>query len=1184
MPVNNPLLVPIEVEAYVVNNAVLANKEVNIQRWQFNYPFLNKFTTPQPKAFTGTNDLPGTGVILHWTLPDILRNGVQDADGSVHFPLVPNRWLVVRYSGPAAARTAVAWVVQSDALGDDDPVSGGAPFLDPHSTDIQPTSVGKVVALTNWKEPEPPSLFLKAIAPGNNMFASFQPYCWNVFSLFDPLTNVAAQDTLSYLVAGWYSKASDDITGSWEKDGTFAGFLDKTFWELAKPSIDTATNAIYHSMMWDVKWDINAAAPSNAPKGKEVKVAIGNTTTEALTALIKAQAPASIDADLLEALQYDLLPAYDMSDWEFELKQHIEASWFGSHDGGDAWEINNKPIDPQQGNPPPPLSPIERAAEETWLGSLNRLQAQYDMALRSLPAMQWELYQVWWKYRNAQANGLTSPYPVGTSQAQFEAALDPNNEQGLLYQVNNLKNNIRQLRAAIDSFVERHKTILPVTRELKQFARRPFNWAYDPVLLMHGLKNDATLTPVARLKCRFMSQLVTAFQYNGSPISLAQVTGVIPAVENLQAVPMQLSGLIGEFFLLDPGNATMIAMAALSTSDPAIIAGVAAAMNGGRNVTADSICPDLDLDPWLQPWSPLVMLWDIVFYPIPHDNGVAPLWEFDGNEYTWNGNGFDSRAPVRELQSMIFLTPKASFNFKAQIAKFIKENADNADMKELEKFMGEVDHWDFLSQSLAGLTALFNLRNTDPNVSASLDARKFFGNMTLADLVGGSATYAPIPGDPFADNAVASATSGFQQWRAGQFLIRRLSVVDAFGQTCEVVNSQTEKIFVPILSPSLQPQVPVISQQSARLVQLCPRILQPGRLNLDFVGAGTNNGLAIDDDANPIIAFLLHNYLDESIACYDSDGLILGSVWIITNDAQVQEVNWFAAPDSPIRVIDDMIGNVRYPALNDLGLMLQAMKRLGPAAFNSMLETMDKANLTIDGTLTTADTGMLLLAGQPLAMAKLQVQFELEGPVITDPSWPYTFTPEPNPVTGWEFTVRLGETGQRSDGLVGYFSVEGYEVFYTPNLPDQLPDPQYIKSVGRGDSIKLPFDPGSVAYLTVLMDPRATVHATTGILPVASIGIPQDYINHAFARIDLTFEIGPLLTDMITPEVLKVGDRPSIVMPQPALKNGTWSWQQFNGSGWDDFEIKPVQSTAQFSNVSPIIRQGLLRLTGAVKI
>lgn len=1193
MSMNNPLFVPVEVNAFVVNQNTLANKGANIQRWQYAYAFLNTYNSPMPKPFTGTNNFPGTGIALHWELPRILREGWQGPTGGMQFPLVPNRWLVVRYSGPVASRSAVAWVVQSDALGNSTPVTGGAPYIQPNQSTVQPTWVGQVVGLSNWSEPNPPELFLTAVAPGNNMFASFQPFCQSVFSLFDPLTGVAAEDTLSYLVAGWYSDPTKDILAEWQIDGgTFAGFLEQAGWVLAAPSSDTSDWGIYSGLVWGIDWDLNGPAQNNTPAPGDVQLTVGNTTVDALTALIQQQAQGNpdIDPELLEALQYGLLPIYDQPDALFELQQQIEQSWFGSRTGGYEWQIVYAPVNASAGDPALPVSPEELAYEEIWLAALNTQQQVFDQAVLTLVDLQWQLYQVWWKYGNAQMNGLTNPYPQGTSQAQFQAALNSSDPNSLISLVYAQQQTIASLAAAIPNGAtqaELQAAIvnyaagknLPASRELKQISLRPFQKAYDPTVLMHGLKAEDQLIPSAPLVCRFQSQLVTGFAYSGGTILLSQVVSAVPTPANMASVPAQMVNLLQEFFLLDPINATMIAQAALGSSDPAVIQAIAA---GIENHAGDiGVAPDIDLNQWQQPWAPLVLLWDVVWYPIPHDNGGAPLWTFDGNDYIWNGSGFDPTAPTWEYQGLMFLTPQASFNFRAQIEKFLEENPDFPGVEKLYEFIEQIDGWDFLSQSLFGLSQMMALRDPTPNVSPSYNTQTYFSGISFNSLVGSSANYVPQPGLPQPQPFQPWPPSGFQNWKAGQFLIRRLFVVDRFGQTCEVVTSETQAGFAPVLAPSVAPQVPVIPQEAGRFVQLPPRLLQPSRLNFDFVSCiddqkvlGTNPGV------NPICGWLLHNFLDESIVAYDNIGIALGAIWIITNDSNIQQVHWQAAPDSPYATIADLLNT---PDLVQLGMMLEEIQTLGPSAFTSLLLTVDQATWNIGGGETTTDLGLTLLAGRPVALLRARLQFEMQGATLTDPSWRFTFAPDANSVTTWPFNIRLGEAGQQQDGLIGYFVGTNYATLYAPNPPVNNPNPEYVVPVETGASLSLSFASTTPNYLTLLVDPRSVVHAATGILPVVTIAVPQQFVNEALAQMQVSFTIGPLLSDLVTAEDAGPEDPPSVVMPRPSLKNGTWAWRQYDGSNWSSpMSIVPTVPTAQFSNVNPVVREGVLQLTGAL--
>jgi len=1198
MAINNPLFVPVLVDALMVNQHVLSNKGTNVERWKYMYGLLPGFNTPAPAPFNYNANLPGTGTILHWELPSIIRNGSQDEFGAVKYPLVPNRWLVIRYNGPANARTAVAWVVQSDAIGNSDPVTGGAPYIQPNSATLQPTYVGQVVSLSNWTEPNPPELFLTAVAPGNTTFASFQPYCQNVFSIYDPLAGIPSQDILSYLIAGWYSNEGDDIVGSWQTGkGSFKEFLYKAGWEIANnTSKDSSTWAIYHSMTWGLQWDLNGPAPTNAPQPANLNISLGNTTVDALTTLIRAQAQAAgkgstIDPDLLEALQYGLLPHYDQPDTAYELKEAIEKSWFSSLTGGYSWEIVDVPVDPSDDDPPPPISREERSIEEAWLAELNQVQETYDQNVEILAQLQWNLYQTWWKYNYFLMNPQAQ-YPSGTSQAQFQNALDPTLSGSLVSQVNTLMLQIQnagasgqvpvgatqaELQTAIDNYAASKK--LPATRQLKQLAKRPFTKAYDPVILIHGLGVDKGLTPYKPLVCRFLSDLVTGFNYDKSTITLAQVQTAIPVPANISAVPSQMVNLMQEFFLLDPANATMIAQAALGTTDPTVIRNIAEAMLGGKNVVG--VAPDLDLDTWKQPWAPLVMLWDIVWYPIPHDNNSNVLWTFDGNDYSWDGNNLPTPVESWEYTGSIFMTPQASFNFREQVEKYIQDNPDAVNVKELNDFITQIDGWDFLSQSLAGLSQSMTLRDPHPNMSASFDPTVYYPGTMLSTLVGNSGTYVPIPGLQQPPPFQGFPPSGFQNWRAGQFYIKQLVIADRFGQLCEIVTNQTQTQLAPYLPESLTPQFPVIPNQPYRFVQLPPRILQPARLDLDFVSCSSDDFIVgLDPGINPVCAWLLHNYLDESIVTYDNSGVILGAVWVITNDTGQQVVNWVPAPGSAYATIPDLLTN---PDLRKLGQMLLSVQQLGPAAFQSLIKTIDEAVWTIDSGETTSDQGLILLAGKPVALVRMRVRFEMQGAAITDPGWRFTFAPQPNPVAGYDFNIRMGEAGRRMDGLIGYFIGTNYNQLYTPHVPDHVPDPNYILDVGIGSSLRASFMESAAVFLSVLMDPRAAVHATTGILPVISIGIPTSFVGGAFANMEVTFTVGPLLTDAVQPRAGDADNRTAYTMPRPSVKNGTWSWQQADQGAWKEYGIAPINAQANFSNVNPVIREGLLRLTGAIR-
>ncbi len=100
---SNTLFVPIDIHAMVVNDEVRLGQ--NFQRWEMKYKNLEWYSSPMPAAFNSNatdwnTDASANGIYLHWTLPYALRTGAQqNATGVTDYPLVPNRWLVVRYHG-----------------------------------------------------------------------------------------------------------------------------------------------------------------------------------------------------------------------------------------------------------------------------------------------------------------------------------------------------------------------------------------------------------------------------------------------------------------------------------------------------------------------------------------------------------------------------------------------------------------------------------------------------------------------------------------------------------------------------------------------------------------------------------------------------------------------------------------------------------------------------------------------------------------------------------------------------------------------------------------------------------------------------------------------------------------------------------------------------------------------------
>ena len=226
-----PLLVPVQVEALVVNN-----NDRRTTTWSVSartYSGSDRLLPIDPPPFATGNDQPRTGVTLHWLLPDALTvarwHDVAAGATELRAPHVPDRWLVVRTgrlrdgepaSAPLPAR---AWVVESDHAGPDGtnpfPVKGGA--ID---------HLGRSTPLDDWPEKAGPAsqraVRLTALGPvttdadGQDEVHDLDPaYAAsvadidNVLSFHDDLVDVIDRGSgadpaavLSYAVIGWYAE------------------------------------------------------------------------------------------------------------------------------------------------------------------------------------------------------------------------------------------------------------------------------------------------------------------------------------------------------------------------------------------------------------------------------------------------------------------------------------------------------------------------------------------------------------------------------------------------------------------------------------------------------------------------------------------------------------------------------------------------------------------------------------------------------------------------------------------------------------------------------------------------------------------------------------------------------------------------------------------------------------------
>jgi hypothetical protein len=170
------------------------------------------------------------------------------------------------------------------------------------------------------------------------------------------------------------------------------------------------------------------------------------------------------------------------------------------------------------------------------------------------------------------------------------------------------------------------------------------------------------------------------------------------------------------------------------------------------------------------------------------------------------------------------------------------------------------------------------------------------------------------------------------------------------------------------------------------------------------------------------------------------------------------------------------------------------------------------------------------------------------------------------------FPIRIGEYKQLNDGLAGYWIEEDGkfkdDIFYAPQSGRSGITESRIKVHRKNEPLNIYQTISSAPHkLTLLLDPRGAVHATSGILPAKAIRIPADQFVEALRNIEVMFLSAPVLTD-----------RGKINLPIPDEPGYAWSWcEKENGVWANTTQIGRITTEA---NTAPQeLREGWLKLT-----
>ncbi|NTU53917.1 MAG: hypothetical protein HGA97_09525 [Chlorobiaceae bacterium] len=1241
---NDTLLVPMELDALVVNNQLKGRD--SFRWWTFNYNALDTFKSPEPLACNQYITDQKPGVYLHWTLPRSLRSGKTGAG----YPLVPNRWLIVR-CGHTAGQPLAGWVLESDC-----PASPGqsatftsAYLIDPsilalwkdsHDSNRENASVlssgsanprwvnlGIPFDMGKWTERAPNTMFLTAVAPGNGVFSTYVPHNRNVFSFYDDLTGID-QDTLSYFVTGWYSDVTKDIVtpGGFTGGRTVAEALKYLEWTLiGNASPDSITRSVYTGMVFSLEWSRTGAPPAQDPlqtirETKKINVAIANSTIDAFSKLIGQQLKNNPDSSrivaLLRALQYDQLQVLNEINGDALLESKVRDAWFGSKSGGTRWTIVAQGADDESESK---QKEVELTPEEAaWLLQLNIDQHDLDKAIKQLCSLQWELNAAWWKQGHVKN---VFPNTSGYSDQDFQPLFDTTNSDSLFSRV------LAQLKDVNDKLDKAPQPVAgsgmteqeALLKGIADFAQKkgltegkllkaikqPRYWkANNPVVVISGVEPSSATDPDERLTVRTTSQLITALTVGGK--SANALTVKIPALSNQTAFPDAVASLFLEFFLLDPGNTDVIASRVGQTADV-----VKKVMSEHNPENYTGTLPELSLECWSQPWNPMYLEWKAVYIHIPsHRSNGQPNWRFNGTDYVLDQNTQADKET--EIGGISLLSPNAQFVFGARLKKFVETYGDDEKLQKTDEWIRAVDGWKFLAQELVNFDEMLAQRDQRAFRRPGAETINIFGReQPLAGIIGYPDAVSPV--DPAirppaqAQGSVSSVPFilndvqvDFYGVRQGQLYFTDLILYDKFGRVLPLIlpppdSGLYDAMNFPLICDSaLTVDKNMTTENIAAPVQLPPRLLQHARLDAFFIDQHDDTHiLGLNEKVNPLCGWLIPSHLDNGILLYTPDGRASGELQLIKGVAGGKMVQWSAPPHTDLR-----LEQLESLAPHLYGFV-KGIEGRSEADFLAFIQTIDSTLWTIDPLGSRSDRNLSVLVGRPLALVRLQLQLSLDGKPLADAGWASTFTPTPPEFVNVPFSVRLGDLATRNDGVIGYYTERSYGQFNSVVAPSSTGQ-NYVAQIGssdpsgniKGNYIDLQCNADSRALVTVLFDPRASIHAVTGILPVKEIMLPTSFIDTPLSAMEVSFHAGPLVTRTMPASIVE-GHTSSFTETIDYLplaeQNGNWAWWEksvkppLSNVTWQGYDLAKALSNADFRAISSV-REGVLQLVTKIEI
>jgi len=949
-------------------------------------------------------------------------------------------------------------------------------------------------------------------------------------------------------------------------------------------------------------------AVGGPPDASTVTVTIGNTLTEALAARLAANQGRPDEARILEAVLLGGTDELDLPDSAPRIDSRLHASGFAGLPGGEVTEPVKQTASVQPSSVVADPSKTDPGVFRGRSGGGKRPTTVLD---------------------KSHVDGVL----VSQSAVPPIVHASPQVGIGAMDKVLQAIKSVEQVTVKVPPAANAE----PVTETVDAKRALPrFFVPADPVFLIEGggraFKHgfDGMYAETHKLVCRLSGHTVTDL----APRRLTRLPGTAIRGQDLLdravdhgGVPVECDDLVRELALLDPGSAPVAARSRFGGNplfnqdalDQAaeVFAVEQTAWQVGRDDRRD-IAPLLSASGFAGtlpaamavalptiPWVPLHLDWEVELYSSPE----FVDWQLEEIDFDAVPESLPAgdQVGVRTLRGRALLGGGAAQVAAATVRDVLEQAQQAAGSISLTPKTTHAFHSKAGMEMVAQITSMASL-HAQGRAAGEADLDHIADELEKMDvLVGAMDRFNSILRAGFVADGVAKPADGvvpadFWPLRAGFLKVKRLRLVDCFGQVLDLAGSSATE---PAKPEQIMRTEPLTVEDRTDLVELAPRFTAPSRLWFRFVSAA-DDATEANDATSPVCGFVLPNHLDGDLQFYAADGVGLGTVRFDGgrleaggNTVAGAGVVWEDSPGQPTNLGSAPSGTIRDPHLAGIaqGLLDWGVVDATPdapavdTALSSLLRIVDSALWSVDPFGHIGEEHLALLVGHPVAVLRAMIRVEVDEPVT------------PDLVQGIRVPVRIGALAHWQDGLLGYFVGEDYRTLHVPDpaaadfarpigphegfngqasttsdyytnfatdlgvvaQPGATPvDHPYVDLSGV-----LWVQPQQDVWLTLLMEPHSVVHATTGFLPRKEIGMRRSWVAPGLSRLAPVFRFGPVLVD---PKLIR--------MPIAADIRGTWSWNhRADATTWAEDPIVNSTGDARIPPDPSEGQEGWLKLT-----